>query len=67
MSLLQAQGQPQADRYPLWFLFLQGDIVRRRVNRDIKTQAIMFKLAHGANKSKDISKIFKEELEKLDG
>lgn len=52
--------------YPFWFLFLQEDIARRRVNRDIKTRSIMLNLATAANKSKKGSALFTEELEKLD-
>ncbi len=52
--------------YPFWFLWFQGDLVRRRINRDIKTRAIFNSLAHGANKSRKANKQFNSELEKLD-
>lgn len=66
VSHLQSEGQADADEYPIWFLWLQEDIARRRINRDTKTRAVLSQLAYASTQGKKAGKLLGETLERLD-
>lgn len=65
MSLLQSQGHPQAHHYPLCVLTREQDLVRRRLNSQIATQATVLQSAYLGAKSKKGFKAFEKLLKGL--
>jgi hypothetical protein len=66
VSLLKAQGHPQAHLYPLCTITREVDLVRRRLNRQISTQAVVLQSAYLGSKSKKGLKFFTKLLKDLD-
>jgi len=40
VSLLKSQGHPYADFYPIWRVWAEIDVVRRRMNRELAQQTV---------------------------
>lgn len=66
MSLLESQGQPEASQYPLWYLGEETEIVARRINVNLRTEAALLSMAFASTQSKKGAKAFQKTLEKLE-
>ena len=64
-SLLQDHGHPEARRYPLPMLWKEAEIVRRRLNRDYATTAVLTQLAVAGLLSEKAGGAFREQIKKL--
>lgn len=66
VSLLKSEGHVQAHHYPIWMLWEQLEVVRRRLNAQTRSQATSMLVAFAAvNGGRKGMKAFKEYLEKL--
>jgi hypothetical protein len=62
VSLLKAEGHPQAHLYPLCVVIREHDLARRRVNSNFRTMAVLVQSASLATKSKKAVKDFEKLL-----
>ena len=67
VSLLQANGHPEARYYPVPNLWTETRIVRRRLNRDLANTAVLTQMAISAVLSKEGGKAFEKRLKQLSG
>lgn len=67
MSLLQANGHPNAPRYPVGKVFMETQYVVERINRDHATYFGLLQLTVGSVLSKKAGSEFKKQMKKLAG
>ena len=68
MSFLRSEGHHEAHLYPVWKLWHEAKIARRRVNGQYRTQAVIAQIAAAAGFSggKKVQAHFKKFLEQFD-
>ncbi len=64
-SLLQANSHPEARHYPVPDLWRETQIVRRRLNREFATNAVLTQLAVASILSQKAAKTFEKRLRDL--
>lgn len=60
-----AHGHPEARHYPVPMMTREARIVRKRVNGQIATEAVLTQLAIGSILSKKAGKAFEKQVKKL--
>lgn len=64
-NFLAAQGHPEARFYPLPVLWLEARMARRRINREMASEATLLRLAVASVLSKKAGSQFKDEIKRL--
>lgn len=65
MSLLLANGHPEADDYPLGYLGDEAKLIADRLNGQIVTEAVLLQAAAASIMSKEGGKLFTKLIENL--
>lgn len=65
VSLLLANGHPNAGSYPIGRLWLESEIVVERINKHLADEALMTQLAVSTLMSEEAGKTFNERIKDL--
>lgn len=67
VSLLYANGHPEARHYPVPTLWMETKIVRKRLNNDFATSATLLQMAVAGVLSTDANTAFEKKIKELTG
>lgn len=67
ISLLMAEGHPDARHYPIGMVWDEASLVVSRINRAHATDALLIQLAVGAVLSKKGAQEFSKQIKRLNG
>lgn len=67
MSLLLANGHPDALDYPLGMVSDEAELIVERQNRNLATGAILMQAAVGSTQYKEMGEVFRQLIAELSG
>ncbi len=67
MSLLLANGHPEAMNYPLGMVSDEAELIVERQNRNLATGAILMQAAVGSTQYTEMGEVFRQLIAELNG